>query len=114
MSRQDILCCDEKLKSNTERILLQISLCCDIMKNRRQNLCCDIIFSYRDTDYCNLENPVEIERIRRKKTSLPTRQSMSQHCMKNFCRDKVMNVVTLKDKIFGLDRESKLRQVMLA
>ena len=75
------------------------------MKNRRQNLCCDRIFSCLETDYCNLENPVVIERIRRKTTSLPTRQSMSQHCMKKFCRDKVMNVVTLKDKIYGLDRE---------
>ena len=33
--------------------------------------------------------------------------------MKKFCRDKVMNVVTLKDKVSGLDREAKSRQVML-
>ena len=37
----DILCHDKKLKSNIRRLLLQISLCCDIMKNRRQNLCRD-------------------------------------------------------------------------
>ena len=27
--------------------------------------------------------------------------------MKKFCRDKVMNVATLKDKVSGLDRETK-------
>ena len=35
LSRQGILCRDKKLKSNTGRILRQISLFCDIMKNRR-------------------------------------------------------------------------------
>ena len=78
------------------------------MKNRRQNLCRDRIFSYRDTDYCNLEKLVETERICRRKTSLATMQSMSRHCMKKFCHDKVMNVTTLKDKISGPDRETKL------
>ena len=43
LSQQGILCRDKKLKSNTRRLLLHISLCCDIMKNRRQNLCHDII-----------------------------------------------------------------------
>ena len=33
--------------------------------------------------------------------------------MKKFCLDKVMNVTTLKDKVSGLDREIKSRQVML-
>ena len=83
------------------------------MKNRRQNLCRDIIFSCRDTDYCNLEKPVETERIRRRKTSLTARQSISRHYMKKFCHDKVMNVATLKYEIFGPDRETKSRQVML-
>ena len=83
------------------------------MKNIRQNLCRDRIFSCRITDYCNLEKPVETERIRRKKTSLTTRQSMSRHCMKKFYRNKVMNVVTLKDMISGPGRETMSRQVML-
>ena len=78
MLRLGILCCDKKLKSKIGRILRQISLCCDIMKNIRQNLCHDKIFSYRDTDYCNLE-------------------SLLRHCMKKFCRDKVMNVVNRKN-----------------
>ena len=77
------------------------------MKNRRQTICRDRIFSYRDTDYCNLEKPVKTERIRIKKTSLVTGQSMSRHCMKKFSRDKVMNVATLKDKISSPDRETK-------
>ena len=83
------------------------------MKNIRQNLCRYIIFSCRDTDYCNLEKPVETERKRRRKTSLVTRQSMSRHCMKKFYHDNVMNVATLKDKIYGSDRETKSRQAML-
>ena len=33
--------------------------------------------------------------------------------MKKFCHDKVMNVVTLKDKVSCLDRETKSRQMML-
>ena len=33
--------------------------------------------------------------------------------MKKFYRDKVMSVVTQKDKVSGPDRETKLRQVML-
>ena len=33
--------------------------------------------------------------------------------MKKFYRDKVMNVATLNDKVSGLDRETKSRQVML-
>ena len=33
--------------------------------------------------------------------------------MKKFYRDKVMNVATLKDKVFGHDKETKSRQVML-
>ena len=50
--------------------------------------------SCRDTDYCNLE-------------------ILLRHCMKKLCRNKLMNVVTLEDKVSGLDREIKLRQVML-
>ena len=38
---------------------------------------------------------------------------MSRHCMKKFCRDKVMNVATLKDKVCGPGRETKSGQVML-
>ena len=33
--------------------------------------------------------------------------------MKKFYRDKVTNVATLKDKVFGPNRETKSRQVML-
>ena len=33
--------------------------------------------------------------------------------MKKLCRDKVMNVATLKDKVSCPDRETKSRQVML-
>ena len=33
--------------------------------------------------------------------------------MKKFFHNKVMNVVTLKDKVSGPDREEKSRQVML-
>ena len=62
------------------------------MKNRRKNLCSDKIFFCHNTDYCNLE-------------------SLLRHCMKKFCRDKVMNVETLKDKVSGPDREAKSRQV---
>ena len=60
LSRQGILCRDKILKSNIGRILRKISLCCDIMKNRRKNLCRNRIFFCRDTNYCNLEKPVEI------------------------------------------------------
>ena len=73
----------------------------------------DRIFSCHDTGYYNLENFVGIERIRRRKTSLATKQSMLRHCMKKFCHDKVMNVATLKNKISGPDKEKKSRQVML-
>ena len=52
------------------------------------------IISYSDTDYCNLEVPLK-------------------QCMKKFYRDKVMNVATLKDKVSGPNRETKLRQVKL-
>ena len=38
---------------------------------------------------------------------------MLRHCMKKLCRDKLINVVTLKDKVSGSDRETKSRQVML-
>ena len=55
--------------------------------NRRQNLC-------RDIDYWNLEN-------------------LLRYCKKKYCRDKVMNVITLKDKVSSSDRETKSRQVML-
>ena len=34
---------------------------------------------------------------------------LSRHCMKKFCRDKVMNVGTLKDKVFGPNIETKSR-----
>ena len=50
--------------------------------------------SYRDTNYCNLE-------------------ILLRHYVKNLCRDKVMNVATLEDKVFGPDKEIKSRQVML-
>ena len=33
--------------------------------------------------------------------------------MKKFCRDKAINVVTLKDKVSGPDRETKSRQLTL-
>ena len=33
--------------------------------------------------------------------------------MKKLCRNKVMNVATLEDKVFGPDREIKSRKVML-
>ena len=33
--------------------------------------------------------------------------------MKKFCRNKVMNIATLKDKVSGPDREPKSQQVML-
>ena len=33
--------------------------------------------------------------------------------MKKLCRDKVMNVATLEDKVSGPDRETKSRQEML-
>ena len=83
------------------------------MKNIRHNLCRYIIFSCRNTDYCNLEKPVETERIRKGKTCIATRQSMSRHCMKKFCRDKVINVAKPKDKVSGPDKETKSQQVML-
>ena len=76
------------------------------MKNIRQNLCRDRIFSYRDTDYYNLEKSVETERIRRRKTSLTTGYE-------EVLLRQGMNVATLKDKIFGPDRETKSRQAML-
>ena len=47
-------------------------------------------FSCHDIDYCNLE-------------------SLLRCCKKKSCRDKVMNVATLKDKVSGLDRETKSR-----
>ena len=50
-------------------------------------------FFCHDTDYCNLE-------------------SLLRHCKKS-CRDKGMNVATLKDKVSGPNRETKLRQEML-
>ena len=99
--RKQTFCRDKKLKSNTGRTLRHIGLCCDIMKNIRQNLCRDRIFSCRNTNYCNLEKPVETKRISRRKTSIATRQSMSRHCMKKFCHDKVMNVATLKDNFWS-------------
>ena len=108
MSRQEI---KEQHRKNTATD--QLMLRHNKKNNIRQNLCRDRIFSCRDTDYCNLEKPIEIERIRRRNTSLETRQSMLRHCMKKFYRDKVMNVATLKDKISGPDRETKSRQVML-
>ena len=44
---------------------------------------------------------------------IATWKSLLRHCMKKFCRDKIMNVATLKDKVSGPDRETTLRQVML-
>ena len=61
------------------------------MKNRRKNLCRDIIFSCHDSDYCNLEKPVEIKNTQKKDL---------------YC-DKIIYVATLKDKVSGLDRETK-------
>ena len=46
-------------------------------------------FSYCDTNYCNFE-------------------SLLRQCKKKFCRDKVMSVATLEDKVSGPDRETKL------
>ena len=60
------------------------------MKNRRQNLCHDIIFSCRDTDYCNLEKPVETQNTQNK----------------DLYHDKTIYVATMKDKISGPDRET--------
>ena len=51
-------------------------------------------FSYRDTDYCNLE-------------------SLLRHCKKKSCRDKGMNVTTLEDKVSSPEKETKSRQEML-
>ena len=59
------------------------------MKNKRQNLCHDKIFSCCDTDYLKLE-------------------SLLRHYMKKCCHDKVMNIATLKDKVSGPYRETKL------
>ena len=64
------------------------------MKNKKQNLCREKNFSYRDTDYCNLEG-------------------LLRQCKKKSCRDKVMSVMTLKDKVFGPNKKTKSRQVML-
>ena len=86
-------CRDKKLKSNIGRILGHISLCCDIRKNRRQNLCRDI------------KSPVAT-------LIIATWKIMLRHSMKKLFR-KVMNVETLEDKVFGPDRETKSRQVML-
>ena len=93
-SRQGILCRNKKLKRNTGRILRHISLCCDIRKNRRQNLCCDI------------KSPVAT-------LIIATWKILLRHCIKKLCCDKVMNVATLEDKVSGPDREIKSRQVML-
>ena len=59
IGRKKKSCRDKKLNSNTGRILLHNSLYSDKIKNRRQNLCQDRILSCRDTNYCNLEKPVE-------------------------------------------------------
>ena len=106
MSRQKI---KEQYKKNTTTYQFMLRH----NENRRQNLCRDRIFSCNDTDYCNLEKPVETERIRRRKIFLATRQSMSRHCMKKLCRDQVMNVATPKDKVSSPDRETKSQQMML-
>ena len=94
MLRQSVLCRDKKLKSNTGRRLRHISLCCNTRKNRRQNLC------------RNIKDPVAT-------LIIATWKSLLRQCMKKLCRDKVINVATLKDKVSGPDRETKLRQVML-
>ena len=67
------------------------------MTNIRPNLCRDRISSCRDTDYCNLEKPVETKNTQKK----------------DLYRDKTIYVATLKDKVFAPDRETKSRQVML-
>ena len=94
LSRQGILCCDKKLKSNIGRILREISLCCDIRKNRRRNLCCDI-------------KSLVATLI------ITTWKILLRHCMNKLCRDEVMNVEKLEDNVFGPDRETKSRQLML-
>ena len=72
MSRQGIFFHDKKLKSNARRILRQISLFCDIMKNIRQNLCCDRILLCCDTNYGNMEKLVETEEELRRKIYVAT------------------------------------------
>ena len=44
---------------------------------------------------------------------IATWKILLRHCMKTLCRDKVMNVATLEDKVSGPDRETKSRKVML-
>ena len=68
----------------------QISLCCDTKKNRRQNLCHDI------------KSPVTT-------LIIATWKILLRHCMKKLCREKVMNVATIEDKVSGPDRETKSR-----
>ena len=62
--------------------------------NRRQNLCRDIKY------------PIAT-------LIIATWKILLRHCMKKLCRDKVMNVVTLEDKVSSPDRETKSRQEML-
>ena len=38
---------------------------------------------------------------------IATWKFLLRHCMKKLCRDKVMNVATLEDKVSGPDRETK-------
>ena len=58
------------------------------MKNIRHKLCRDKIFSYCDTNYCNLEKLVET-------------------LYEEVCCDKVINVMTLKEKVSDPHREPK-------
>ena len=38
---------------------------------------------------------------------IATWKILLRHCMKKLCRDKVMNVVTLEDKVSGPNKETK-------
>ena len=90
--RKQRFCRNNKLNSDTGRILRHINLCSDIRKNIMQNLCRDI------------KSPVAT-------LIIATWKILLRHCMKKLCLDKVMNVATLEDKVSGHDRETKSQQV---
>ena len=89
MSRQGIICRDKKLKSNTGRMLQQISLYWDIMKNKGR--------IYVGTESSPIATLI-----------IATWKSLLRHCMKKLCHDKVMKVATVKDKVYGPDIETKV------
>ena len=68
----------QEIKEQYRKNMRQISLCCNIMKNKRQNLCHDKILLCRNTDYGNMEKLVETEEELRRKISIVTRRRMSQ------------------------------------